>query len=139
MKDFVLSQYMRRGLRDGYNLCINDGRRVVELLGEHEWKWASVGSGTTIVMRVIEYQSTQAGFRCPRPECCETWNDGYTESSPITWYVILLYDSIVTDQCCVAPGVMFGFKLQGTGMGEDTVYPVTLIHYLYMSRTFSSN
>lgn len=94
MKDKVLLEYMQRG-SDAYDLCIDDGKQVFELTSQQE-RWARVDSGTTIVMRIIEYQpeiaSAWAGYPCPR---CDTWNDGSDGSSSIDWYSTLLYYHVI--------------------------------------------
>lgn len=76
---------MKKG-PDAYDLCIDDGRQAVQLTSQQD-RWQRIEAGTTVVMRIIHYQSEPIlyvdKYKCPKPGC-NTWNKG-TGGSSIDW------------------------------------------------------
>ncbi|KAF9532632.1 hypothetical protein CPB83DRAFT_847104 [Crepidotus variabilis] len=68
----IQRRYVSAGM---YDLCIDDGNRVIPIFGEADW--ANVEPGTKIVMSVAIGAWPRASgtiYQCPR-RGCDTWND----------------------------------------------------------------
>ena len=77
----LLCRYMDMG---GYDLCIDDGRQVLQITNDAEW--SRVQPDTTVVMSIIlsKPQVRQRDYLCP---FCKVWNevDEISGRSALDW------------------------------------------------------